>query len=100
METFFEIIKILLIGFFGLAALFLILMSLPKSKLRNFVLEIGGWTTAAGAAAYVISPVDLIPGWIIPVLGQLDDIGVAIVGIFAIILAKTMRNQRLKMERE
>jgi hypothetical protein len=34
----------------------------------------------AGAAAYVASPVDLVPG-IIPLLGQLDDIAVALLAI-------------------
>ena len=32
------------------------------------------------AAAYVVSPIDLVPG-IIPVVGQLDDLAVALAGI-------------------
>jgi hypothetical protein len=34
----------------------------------------------AGAAAYVVSPVDLVPG-IIPLVGQLDDVAVALLAI-------------------
>ncbi len=100
METFLEIIKIAVIGFFALFALFLILLSLPKSKLRNLVLEIGGWTTAVGSAVYVISPVDAIPGWIFPLIGQLDDVGVAIIGVLAFVMAKFMQRERRKMEIE
>lgn len=37
-------------------------------------------TALVAGAAYVISPVDLIPGFI-PVLGQLDDLLVALLGI-------------------
>jgi uncharacterized membrane protein YkvA (DUF1232 family) len=33
-----------------------------------------------GAAAYLVSPVDLVPG-LIPVLGQLDDIAVVLAGL-------------------
>jgi hypothetical protein len=34
----------------------------------------------AGAAAYVVSPIDLVPG-IIPLVGQLDDVAVALLAI-------------------
>jgi hypothetical protein len=98
MQGFLELLKIIVIGFFALVALFLILLSIPKSKLRNLVLEIGGWTTAAGAAVYVVSPVDAIPGWMFPVIGQLDDLAVAVLGVIAAIFAKVMRHQRKKME--
>lgn len=37
-------------------------------------------TAVAAAAAYLISPIDLVPG-IIPVAGQLDDAAVALLGL-------------------
>ncbi|HEX6128693.1 MAG TPA: YkvA family protein [Candidatus Limnocylindria bacterium] len=44
--------------------------------------RIGGTRRAAvfGAAAYLASPIDLVPG-IIPVAGQLDDAAVALMGL-------------------
>jgi uncharacterized membrane protein YkvA (DUF1232 family) len=37
-------------------------------------------TAVAGAAAYLLSPIDLVPG-IIPLAGQLDDAAVALLGL-------------------
>lgn len=37
-------------------------------------------TAVAGAIAYLVSPIDLVPG-IIPVAGQLDDAAVALLGL-------------------
>jgi hypothetical protein len=37
-------------------------------------------TAVAAAAAYLVSPIDLVPG-IIPVAGQLDDAAVALLGL-------------------
>lgn len=34
-----------------------------------------------GVLFYVLSPVDLIPGWLIPFLGQLDDLAVIVLGL-------------------
>jgi len=47
-----------------------------------------GWRRAAviAGAAYVASPIDLVPG-IVPVLGQLDDILVAVVALRAALAA-------------
>jgi uncharacterized membrane protein YkvA (DUF1232 family) len=47
-----------------------------------------------GAAGYLVSPVDLVPG-VIPVLGQLDDIAVAIAAIrFALAGLSSEQRQR------
>lgn len=32
------------------------------------------------AAAYILSPLDLIPGWV-PILGQLDDLAIAMLAV-------------------
>lgn len=98
MEAFFDFLKYFFLGLFALIAIFLVLMSLPKSKLRAIVLEFMGWGTTAVSAVSVVSPIDAIPDFI-PVLGQLDDIGMIVVGICSAILAYRMRNQRKEMER-
>ena len=41
---------------------------------------------ALGALAYTLSPIDLVPG-IVPVLGQLDDLAVALLGLRLILRA-------------
>lgn len=96
MDAFFSFLKVLFLGFFGLIALFIILLSIPKSRLRNIVLEITGWGTTAVSAVSVVSPIDPIPDFI-PVLGQLDDIGMIVLGICSALMAMYMRNQRKKM---
>ncbi|HLE88667.1 MAG TPA: YkvA family protein [Candidatus Limnocylindria bacterium] len=47
---------------------------------RDPRLSRGRRTAVAGAAAYLVSPIDLVPG-IIPVAGQLDDAAVALLGL-------------------
>lgn len=47
---------------------------------RNQRLGAGRRAAVIGAAAYLVSPIDLVPG-IIPVAGQLDDAAVALLGL-------------------
>lgn len=53
---------------------------LAKNMLRDDRVPVEARTALVAGAAYVISPIDLIPGFI-PVLGQLDDLLVALLGI-------------------
>jgi uncharacterized membrane protein YkvA (DUF1232 family) len=53
---------------------------LASNMLRDDRVPVEARTALVAGAAYVISPVDLIPGFI-PVLGQLDDLLVALLGI-------------------
>jgi uncharacterized membrane protein YkvA (DUF1232 family) len=48
-----------------------------------------------GAAAYLVSPIDVLPG-IIPLVGQLDDLLVIIVAL-RLALSSLTRDQRLKV---
>jgi uncharacterized membrane protein YkvA (DUF1232 family) len=97
MDGFFEVVKVFFIGLFALFALFMVLLSLPASRLRSFVLEITGWGTAAASAIYVISPFDFLPDFI-PVLGWGDDVMAVLSALGSIALALMMRRQRAKIE--
>jgi uncharacterized membrane protein YkvA (DUF1232 family) len=73
-----EIIKLIIICGTLLLAGFLILLALPNSRIRDLTMDIVKrlLATAAGAGL-IVSPIDPIPDPI-PVLGQLDDLGVLI----------------------
>jgi uncharacterized membrane protein YkvA (DUF1232 family) len=53
---------------------------LATNMLRDERVPVEARTVLVAGAAYVISPIDLIPGFI-PVLGQLDDLLVALLGL-------------------
>ena len=95
-ETIVDVIK-----FFGacgtvLALALLILLSLPKSRLRAVLLELVSWLGCALCAVYAISPLDVIPD-IIPVAGIVDDVGAVGAGIFAFITAMRARRERREL---
>ena len=50
-----------------------------------------------GAAGYLVSPVDLVPG-VIPVLGQLDDIAVALAAIRLALAGLSPERRRLHLD--
>jgi uncharacterized membrane protein YkvA (DUF1232 family) len=52
-----------------------------SNKSTILLTTVAAWFTSA---AYIVSPIDLIPD-IVPVLGQLDDVfGIFVVGLFTI----------------
>lgn len=80
MEAFFDFLKVAAIVIGALIVIFLVLLSLPKSKLRRSIFKIYSIITffiAVISAIYIISPVDLVPDFI-PVAGQGDDLAAAI----------------------
>ena len=66
-----------------LAVTFVVLLSLPQSKLRSFLLPIIGWCVAIFCGIYCISPVDCIPECVLGPLGLVDDVGMFVTGIAA-----------------
>ncbi|WP_347990349.1 DUF1232 domain-containing protein [Methylomonas sp. AM2-LC] len=94
MQSFFHFLEVLVIGVAVLIGLFIVLLALPKSKLRDVALEVLGYGGTVLSAVGVLSPVDLIPD-IIPVLGQLDDIGYIVFGFVSALTAYFQRKRRL-----
>jgi hypothetical protein len=81
MEQLGELLRISCFSCCGLMALFMILLALPQSRLRYYVLRGLGivfFTITGLLALYIISPLDAVPD-VIPVLGQIDD-GGALIG--------------------
>jgi uncharacterized membrane protein YkvA (DUF1232 family) len=66
-----------------LAVTFVILLSLPNSKLRDFMLPIASWCVAIFCGIYCISPIDIIPEALTGPFGLIDDIGALVAGIAA-----------------
>jgi uncharacterized membrane protein YkvA (DUF1232 family) len=88
--SFFDTVGTLLKVGGAVTALLLLLLALPQSKLRDFALPIIAWVFTAACGIYVISPLDAIPD-VVPVLGWIDDIGVAAAGIASAVTALTYK---------
>ncbi|MGH7243426.1 MAG: YkvA family protein [Phycisphaerales bacterium] len=77
----------------------LVLLALPKSRLRSVGVEISRWVVAGFLLLMVPSPVDLIPD-VIPGIGWLDDIGYLAGSVCAVRSALNLRRRRLELEED
>lgn len=82
----FETIRMIVVCGSLLLAVFLVLLALPRSKMREVVMPVVGWAVAALSAIYVISPLDIVPD-VIPIAGWLDDGGAIVTGIAGAVMA-------------
>jgi uncharacterized membrane protein YkvA (DUF1232 family) len=83
MESFWDFSKWILVCFTGTVIIFLILLSIPNSKLKGIALKVFSkilYVFTTLTLFYVISPVDLIPE-VIPLLGQVDDALALVLGV-------------------
>ena len=97
MDQFWKLMSVGIIVLGAVVITLLILLSLPKSRLRSYLLEIFGWGATAMSAVSIVSPIDAIPDFI-PVLGQIDDLGALLIGICSLILAIKQRQQRARWQ--
>jgi uncharacterized membrane protein YkvA (DUF1232 family) len=67
----------------GLLALLLILLAMPQSRLRSFLMPIIGWGFALFCGAYILSPVDLFPEALTGPFGLIDDAAALVAGVMA-----------------
>ncbi len=75
----------------GLTALLLVLLAMPHSKLRDFLMPIVSWCFALACGAYILLPIDLVPEIALGPFGLIDDVGVLVAGILA---ARSAMQQR------
>lgn len=83
MDNLLEIIKIAAIVAGIIIVLLIILLSLPNSPLRKWLLKVVGGLLIAVTlfcVVYIVSPVDALPD-VLPLIGQVDDIGALITGV-------------------
>ena len=72
---------------------FMVLLSLPQSKLRSVCLELFQYVLAAGLILLTLSPVDMVPDLFFPV-GFVDDLGYIAAAIATIKSAREKATSR------
>ena len=82
MQTIMGTIQTMMVCGTMLGLAFFILLSMPQSQLRAFLLPIVGWAVAIACGIWCISPIDLIPDVLFPI-GFADDAAALVTGITA-----------------
>ncbi len=76
------------VKFFGgcgvvLLLAFMILLSMPQSKIRAVLVQIVGWMIVVFCVIYGLSPIDILPEAFLGPFGLVDDIGAVAVAVGA-----------------
>lgn len=81
-EAFLEFLGWAILAGGVVVVVFLVLLAMPRSPMRNWLTDLVMRVMATGAAgAYALSPIDFIPDFI-PVLGQMDDVAVLLLLVY------------------
>ena len=83
MENFWDFVKIAAVVAGIIIILLIVLLSLPNSPLRKLLLKaVGGilYAVTVICILYIINPADALPD-VLPLLGQVDDLGALITGV-------------------
>lgn len=92
----FEMIQTLILCGTALAAAFLVLLAMPQSRLRDFLMPFVGWAVAALSTIYIVSPIDIVPDFI-PIAGWLDDGGALMTAIAGAVMAMRAQSEQKKI---
>lgn len=66
-----------------LVVVMLVLLALPRSKLRDVLMPVVGWCFALFCSIYIVSPVDVLPEIALGPFGLVDDVGALVAGILS-----------------
>ena len=94
MQTILGAISVLFVCGTALGLAFMILLSLPQSRMRAVCLEIVSWLLAIFCGIYCLSPFDILPEALMGPFGLLDDGGALIGGIAAAIMAWRAKGEK------
>lgn len=89
MQSIAGVIQTMLICGTLLGVAFFVLLSMPQSQLRAFLLPIAGWVMAIFCGIYCISPIDIVPEAFLGPFGLVDDLGAVAAGLAAVGVAMT-----------
>jgi hypothetical protein len=90
----FSFLKFCMLGGFALTGIFIVLLALPRSPLRDFIMQFLLWGMALAAGLVVVSPVDFIPFF------PLDDMLAGGTGMIAAALAVVQKIRQRREDRE
>ncbi len=90
----FELLRLMVIAGCLIVLTFMVLLSLPQSKLREFLMPFVSWAFVALCAAYAISPVDALPEIVFGPFGLVDDLGAVTLGVATAIATINARKQK------
>jgi uncharacterized membrane protein YkvA (DUF1232 family) len=77
------------LAFFGtvLMLAMLWLVNMPRSPVRDMLVQVVGWLFAIFCAIYCISPIDFLPEAFLGPFGLVDDVGAAVAGVMSAMAA-------------